>query len=148
VIAVASTIQITVDAANPPALGAFWAHVLGYIEQPPPPGFDTWDDALDAMGIDRSDPEAAFALVDPDGVGPRLFFLKVPEAKTAKNRFHLDVSVPVDQQEARAAELVALLTSRVSVAPSKTAFGMTFAPSQVSPANDDRHTGRPGTAIG
>jgi Glyoxalase-like domain len=31
--------------------------------------------------------------VDPDGVGPRLFFQRVPEPKTAKNRVHLDLSV-------------------------------------------------------
>ena len=33
----------------------------------------------------------ASASVDPDGAGPRLFFQKVPEGKTAKNRLHLDV---------------------------------------------------------
>ncbi|HET9556055.1 MAG TPA: VOC family protein, partial [Actinomycetota bacterium] len=33
------------------------------------------------------------ARVDPDGVGPRLYFQRVPEAKTAKNRVHLDLEV-------------------------------------------------------
>ena len=33
------------------------------------------------------------ARVDPDGVGPRLYFQRVPEPKTAKNRVHLDLSV-------------------------------------------------------
>jgi hypothetical protein len=33
------------------------------------------------------------ALVDPEGVMPRLFFQRVPEPKTAKNRVHLDVGV-------------------------------------------------------
>ncbi|GAB3175317.1 hypothetical protein GCM10027162_21780 [Streptomyces incanus] len=33
-------------------------------------------------------------LCDPDGVGPRLCILKVPEPKTAKNRLHIDVRVP------------------------------------------------------
>ena len=104
----ANPIQVTVDTAGPRALGAFWCEVLGYVEQPPPPGFDTWEAALDAFGIDRSDPDRAFAIVDPDGVGPRLLFSKVPEAKTAKNRFHLDVHVGPDQMEARAQELVTL----------------------------------------
>ena len=36
----------------------------------------------------RNDRSAA---VDPAGKGPRLFFQKVPEGKTAKNRVHLDV---------------------------------------------------------
>ena len=33
-------------------------------------------------------------LCDPDGVGPRLSILKVPEPKTAKNRLHMDIRVP------------------------------------------------------
>lgn len=100
--------QITVDAAHPRALGVFWCEVLGYVEQPPPPGFENWDDALDAMGIDRSDPDRAFAIVPPDLDGPRIFFLKVPEGKTAKNRWHLDVGVGADAMQQRAAELVEL----------------------------------------
>jgi hypothetical protein len=104
----ARAIQITVDAADPRAQGAFWSEVLGYVEQPPPPGFDSWEDALDSMGIDRSDMNRAFAIVDPAGIGPRLFFLKVPEIKTAKNRLHLDVHTDPDALNARAQELINL----------------------------------------
>ena len=101
-------IQITVDAADPRGLGAFWCEVLGYIEQPPPAGFADWDEALDAMGIDRSDPNRAFAIVDPDGIGPRVFFLKVPESKTAKNRMHLDIHTDPTGLTNRCDELVAI----------------------------------------
>jgi hypothetical protein len=34
-----------------------------------------------------------FACIDPTGVGPRLFFQRVPEGKVVKNRVHLDVRV-------------------------------------------------------
>jgi hypothetical protein len=102
----ANSFQVTVDAASPRALGAFWCAALGYVEQPPPPGFDTWEDALDAFGIDRSDPDRAYAIVDPEGRGPRMFLQKVPEPKTAKNRFHLDVNVGAEHLHAKAAELV------------------------------------------
>ena len=37
--------------------------------------------------------QSAYAVVDPAGAGPRLFFQRVPEQKTAKNRVHLDVNV-------------------------------------------------------
>jgi Glyoxalase-like domain len=104
----ANSFQVTIDAAAPRALGAFWCEVLAYVEQPPPAGFDTWEDALDAMRVDRSDPDRAFAIVDPDGVGPRVFFQKVPEGKTAKNRIHLDVRVGPDFIHERADALVAL----------------------------------------
>ena len=110
----ASPFQVTFDAASPRALGAFWCEVLGYVEQPPPPGFDTWEEALDSMGIDRSDPDRAFAIVDPGGAGPRVFFLKVPESKSAKNRMHLDVAVSADDLQARATSLEALGATRVA----------------------------------
>jgi len=109
----ARAIQITFDAARPRELGEFWCEVLGYVEQPPPPGFATWEEALTAFGIDQSDPDGAFAIVDPDGVGPRVFFLKVPEVKTAKNRVHLDVRAEPAELHARAAELVELGATHV-----------------------------------
>jgi len=89
----AAGVQVTFDASDPARLGAFWAELLGYIEQPPPPGFDSWPEALDALGWPEDQRDAAYAIVDPDGFGPRLFFQKVPEAKVAKNRVHLDVNV-------------------------------------------------------
>ncbi len=84
-------IQITFDAGDPAALAGFWAEVLGYRVQPPPEGFDSWDQALEAMGVPPEHRNDASALVDPDGAGPRVFIQKVPEGKQAKNRVHLDV---------------------------------------------------------
>ena len=83
--------QVTFDAADPAALAAFWAEALGYQVQDPPPGFDSWDAALDAWGVPPEHRNDASAVVDPEGVGPRVFIQKVPEGKTAKNRVHLDV---------------------------------------------------------
>ncbi|HET9420282.1 MAG TPA: VOC family protein [Nocardioides sp.] len=84
-------IQVTFDSGDPAALAAFWAEVLGYEVQAPPPGFDSWDAALEAWGVPPERRNDASALVDPDGKGPRIFIQRVPEGKTAKNRVHLDV---------------------------------------------------------
>jgi hypothetical protein len=84
-------IQVTFDCGDPAALAQFWAEALEYDVQPPPPGFETWDAALDAWGVPPEHRNDRSALVDPKGTGPRLFFQKVPEGKTAKNRVHLDV---------------------------------------------------------
>jgi hypothetical protein len=84
-------IQVTFDAGDPAALAGFWAEVLGYQVQAPPPGFDSWDAALEAWGVPPERRNDASALVDPEGKGPRIFIQKVPEGKTAKNRVHLDV---------------------------------------------------------
>ncbi len=84
-------VQVTFDAADPAAQAAFWAEALGYQVQPPPPGFKTWEEALDAFDVPAEHRNDASAVIDPSGAHPRLFFQKVPEAKTAKNRVHLDV---------------------------------------------------------
>ncbi len=90
------TFQVTIDANDPARLADFWIEALGYEIQPPPPEFESWDDWAMAMGIPEENWNDARALVDPDGKGPRLFFQKVPEAKSAKNRFHLDVNASAE----------------------------------------------------
>jgi glyoxalase superfamily protein len=63
------------DAGDPQRLAAFWAGALGYVSEP---GYD--------------DPDGA-SIVDPDGKGPAIGFLRVPEPKTSKNRMHIDIRV-------------------------------------------------------
>lgn len=83
--------QVTFDCAEPELLARFWCEVLGYVVPPPPEGFATWADVERALPPERHG--AAFACIDPTGVGPRLFFQRVPEGKVVKNRLHLDVRV-------------------------------------------------------
>jgi hypothetical protein len=110
--------QVTFDAADPATLGHFWGDVLGYIEQPPPKGFDSWDAFLESIGVPDDERDSAYAVVDPDGRGPRLYFQKVPEGKTAKNRVHLDVNVggpmgtPLDERRHTVDEKVAEVVAR------------------------------------
>ena len=104
----AREVQITFDCADPAGLAAFWAGALGYRLQDPPPGFETWEQALEAMGVPPGSRNDASAVVDPEGSGPRLFFQRVPEGKQAKNRVHLDVrAAPGLQGDARMAALEA-----------------------------------------
>src|SRR6476469_5223921 len=112
----ATEFQVTFDSADPAAHAAFWAEAVHYVQAPPPAGFDSWAAALDAWGVPAEHRNDNAALVDPDGAGPRLFFQKVPEPKTAKNRVHLDLraaaGVPpegrADALEAECTRLVAL----------------------------------------
>ncbi|ACU37737.1 VOC family protein [Actinosynnema pretiosum subsp. pretiosum] len=91
-------LQLTIDCADPRRLVAFWAEALGYVPEPPPGGHATWREHWVASGV----PEEEFAdgagetpesVVDPAGVGPRVWFQQVPEAKAGKNRVHLDLKV-------------------------------------------------------
>ncbi len=100
--------QVTFDCADPGALAGFWSEALGYVLDAPPPGFDSWDAALEAFGVPAERRNDASAVHDPDGNGPRLFFQRVPEGKQAKNRVHLDVrAAPGLEGEERMAALEA-----------------------------------------
>lgn len=85
-------VQVTFDAGDPGKLAEFWALALGYQLQPPPPGYDSWEQFGESMGIPEDQWDSMSAVVDPAGEGPRVFFQRVPEGKTAKNRVHLDVN--------------------------------------------------------
>jgi catechol 2,3-dioxygenase-like lactoylglutathione lyase family enzyme len=84
-------VQVTFDCADPERVARFWCDVLGYVVPPPPEGFGSWDEYDRSLPSERQG--AAFVCVDPTGVGPRLFFQRVPEDKAVKNRVHLDVRV-------------------------------------------------------
>jgi hypothetical protein len=108
--------SLTIDCARPSVLAAFWAFALGYVEPPPPNGFATWEDWLRHQGVPEDEWDDGAYLVDPDGIGPKLSFMRVPEGKIAKNRLHLDVQagggreVPHDVRWPRAAAAVERLT--------------------------------------
>ena len=101
-------IQVVVDAVDPSALSAFWAAALagrGYAVPAPPGDFPDWPAFLRANGV----PEERFndaSAIEADGQ-PRIFFQRVPEPKTVKNRVHLDLlagggpTVPLDEQRER-----------------------------------------------
>jgi hypothetical protein len=86
------TFQVTFDAEDPQSLAAFWARALGYVLQPPPKGFSSWDDFAEEQGIPKEKRSDLAAIVDPLGNGPRVLFQRVPEDKVAKNRVHLDIN--------------------------------------------------------
>jgi len=89
---VAIPIQIVFDCTDPARLSAFWAEALGYQLQDLPAGFGSWEEFLTVQGVPQEEWNSASAVVDPEGIGPRIFFQRVPEAKVVKNRVHLDVN--------------------------------------------------------
>ena len=90
--AVAGTgIQVVFDWADPDTLARFWAEAIGYQLQDPPTGDGSWAHWAREHGIPQERWNDASA-VDPDNRGPRPYFQRVPEAKTTKNRLHLDLN--------------------------------------------------------
>ena len=86
-------VQVVFDCADPDRLARFWAEALGYRIPDPPEGHATWPEFLAAQGIPEADWNSASAVEDPEGVGPRIYFQRVPEPKVVKNRLHLDLNV-------------------------------------------------------
>ena len=87
-----ATFQLVIDCADPEPLAGFWVAALGYEFEPPPDGYDNWDDYWRAVGV--SEDELGLGLdciVDPARRGPRIWFQVVPEPKSVKNRLHLDI---------------------------------------------------------
>jgi hypothetical protein len=91
---------VTVDCRQPAELAAFWCLALGYVEAPPPAGFESWQEWLIHFGVPPDEWDDGAYIQDPDEVLPGISFLKVPEPKVAKNRLHLDVQVGGGRGEA------------------------------------------------
>jgi hypothetical protein len=82
------------DCADAPVMAAFWKLALGYVDEPPPAPFATRGEWLASFDVPEDEWDTGAWLCDPDGIGPRLSILPVPEGKVAKNRLHMDVRVP------------------------------------------------------
>ncbi|WP_338784365.1 VOC family protein [Streptomyces sp. DG1A-41] len=92
------TLQLTIDCADPAKLVTFWTEALGYVPEPAPGGHPTWRVYWEDMGVPAEEltegvGETPESIVDPEGRGPRIWFQRVPEGKTVKNRVHLDLKV-------------------------------------------------------
>jgi hypothetical protein len=116
-------IKIVIDAADPHAQADFWSAALHYEVEDNSAliekllGFGAVPAELTIESHGRRAWRDLAAVRHPDdpfqeesgaGLGRRLLFQRVPEAKTVKNRVHLDVHAPDGRREAEAARLQAL----------------------------------------
>ena len=81
--------DLCLDASDHQALASWWCAVLGYErrveeEDPDEPGW-------------KRPADWPVPIVDPAGAGPLIWIVPVPEAKTVKNRMHIDVFGSVDE---------------------------------------------------
>lgn len=73
--------EIAIDTTDAARIRPFWAAVLGYRER-------------------------ETEVVDPDGIGPTIWFQHTHEARAERSRFHWDVVVPHEVAEARVAAAI------------------------------------------
>lgn len=82
-------VEIAIDAVDIDAVLPFWQTVLGYVPEHTPEGVQVT------------------ALMDPEGLGPSVWFQRTDERRGQRNRIHLDVDVPSDVAADRVAATVA-----------------------------------------
>jgi hypothetical protein len=107
--------QVTVDCLHPHDLADWWAEVLGWQVEPQDQAFIRRMVTEGAAAeSDTTEHRGALvwrvgsAITSPDAGRPRVLFQLVPEAKTVKNRVHLDVRVGAERQDAEVARLLEL----------------------------------------
>lgn len=76
-------VEIAIDTMDADRIRPFWAAVLGYVET------------------------GRVTLVDPNHLGPPVWFQQMDAPRTERQRFHIDVTVPHDEAEARVAAALA-----------------------------------------
>lgn len=84
--AVPGRYDVAIDCTDTEAIKRFWLAALNYVE---------------------TTGENGIELVDPIGVGPRIWFQHMETARTDRNRIHLDSYVPAADAEDRVAAIIA-----------------------------------------
>ena len=97
----ATILNVTFDCADARAQAMFWAAVTGWT----------------AQERDATPRHVEYAVVPPSPGSPLLYFTTVPEPKPAKNRIHLDLIPPGDDQRAELARLTGLGASVLAEQP-------------------------------
>jgi len=88
--------ELVVDCTDPLRVATFWQQVLG------------WE-------LEQEADEPEVLLTGPPGSGPELLFVPVPEAKSVKDRLHIDVSPVGTDQATELQRLLALGATPVDV---------------------------------
>lgn len=120
--------KLVIDASDPHAQADFWAEALGYLVEDNSPlieqllalGAAPAEETIESHG--RKAWRDLAAVRHPDdphdersgmGLGRRLLFQRVPEAKTGKNRLHIDLHAEPGQMDAETARLEGLGAARL-----------------------------------
>lgn len=85
----AARLEVAIDVLDVEAVRPFWTAVLGYEDDPP------------------EDDGVVWAIHDPTGIGPAVWFQQMDAPRPQRNRIHLDVTVPHDEVDARVAATLA-----------------------------------------
>jgi hypothetical protein len=116
----ATDVQVVVDSADPHGLADWWAEAVGWqVEAQDPAFIRRMVESGAASEADTTTHRGALvwragaAVNSPDAGRPLVLFQLVPEAKTVKNRVHLDLHVGPERRDAEVARLVGMGASEL-----------------------------------
>ena len=95
---------VTIDAHDPRAVAAFWVEALE--------DYEILEDPSDADDADEDD---EVVVLPRSRKGAKLLFIKVPDTKAVKNRFHFDLRPENTEQDEEVARLEALGATKVDI---------------------------------
>jgi hypothetical protein len=111
----ATDFQVTVDCTEPHVLADWWAEALGWQVEPQDEAFIRRTVEAGHATEEQTTTHrghlvwaSGAAITSPDPGRPRVLFQSVPEAKTVKNRVHLDLRVGDERREAEVARLTGM----------------------------------------
>jgi hypothetical protein len=93
--------SIVIDCDKLAPLARFWAVALGYTVRPYDDEDVQW---LREAGIDDIEDDPS-VVIGPPGDGPTVWFNRVPEPKSTKNRVHIDINLQSVKEIDRLLEL-------------------------------------------
>jgi hypothetical protein len=76
---VGTRFQLVIDCHDPERMARFWAAALGYVLEPPPEGFATWDDWRRDIGLTELGATFTGVLGDDDGLDHYAVGMQDPE---------------------------------------------------------------------
>ena len=78
---------VTIDCRQPSVLASFWCRLLGFVEEPPPTGFQGWAEYDLAHGISAEVAESGCTIIDPEGCPRGSTFSEYPSRSVARTGF-------------------------------------------------------------
>lgn len=83
--------QLAITTDDPSRTAAFWRSALGYVPQPPPDGYQTWDAYAAANGIHLTHGVDIDAAIHPIGTAPRVVFVR--DDHTSRGNVSIEILV-------------------------------------------------------
>jgi Glyoxalase-like domain len=105
----AAAFMLVIDCAEPDRLSRFWVAALGYVIEPSPAGWASWDEYWRSIGVSEEDLGVGEdRIVDPEGRGSGDLVPGGARTQDGQERLHIDIHASGDEPHASAGRKIPL----------------------------------------